>query len=59
VAESTLTAEVPKDVEYFATNANRTRYPEFRQKGLFVGPGVIEAGCKSVVGSRLKQSGMF
>jgi hypothetical protein len=26
---------------------------------LFVGSGVIEAGCKTVVGSRLKQSGMF
>jgi hypothetical protein len=35
------------------------RYPEFRQKGLFVDSGVIEAGCKSVIGSRLKRSGMF
>jgi hypothetical protein len=26
---------------------------------LFVGSGVIEAGCKTVIGSRLKQSGMF
>ena len=54
-----LTAEVLKEAEYFETNASRMRYPEFRQKGLFVGSGVIEAGCKSVVGSRLKQSGMF
>jgi hypothetical protein len=35
------------------------RYPAFRAKGLFVGSGVIEAGCKTVIGSRLKQSGMF
>lgn len=35
------------------------RYPEFRSKGLFVGSGVVEAGCKSVIGSRLKRSGMF
>jgi hypothetical protein len=35
------------------------RYPEFREKGFFVGSGVIEAGCKSIVGVRLKQSGMF
>ena len=35
------------------------RYPEFRQKGLLVGSGVIEARCKSVVGVRLKRSGMF
>jgi hypothetical protein len=54
-----LTAEVLKEAEYFTTNASRMRYPEFRQKGLFVGSGVMEAGCKSVVGTRLKRSGMF
>jgi hypothetical protein len=31
----------------------------FRKQGLFCGSGVIEAGCKTVIGSRLKQSGMF
>jgi hypothetical protein len=35
------------------------RYPKFRKQGLFVGSGVIEAGCKTVMGSRLKRSGMF
>lgn len=35
------------------------RYPEFRKNGFFVGSGVIEAGCKSIAGLRLKQSGMF
>jgi len=35
------------------------RYPKFRSQHLFVGTGVIEAGCKTVIGSRLKQSGMF
>ena len=34
------------------------RYPEFRAQGLCVGSGVVEAGCKSIVGSRLKRSGM-
>jgi hypothetical protein len=34
-------------------------YGEYRAKGYFIGSGVIEAGCKTVVGSRLKQSGMF
>ena len=34
------------------------RYKDFRKKRLFVGSGVIEAGCKTVVGQRLKQSGM-
>jgi hypothetical protein len=54
-----LAQEVLKEAEYFATNAERMRYPQFREKGLFVGSGVIEAGCKSVIGSRLKRSGMF
>jgi len=35
------------------------RYPKFRRQHWFVGSGVIEAGCKTVIGSRLKQSGMF
>ena len=35
------------------------RYPKFRRQHLFVGSGVIEAGCKTVIGSRFKQSGMF
>jgi hypothetical protein len=34
------------------------RYPEFRKQGFFVGSGVVEASCKTVIG-RLKQSGMF
>ena len=51
--------ELRKQTEYFQTNAERMRYPEFREQHLFVGSGVIEAGCKTVVGSRLKRSGMF
>jgi hypothetical protein len=35
------------------------RYPKFRRLHLFVGSGAIEAGCKTVIGKRLKQSGMF
>ena len=35
------------------------RYPHFRRQHLFVGSGVIEAGCKTVVAARLKRSGMF
>jgi hypothetical protein len=47
------------EADYFERNAERMRYPKFRRQHLFVGSGVIEAGCKTVVGSRLKQSGMF
>lgn len=47
------------EVDYFARNAERMRYPRFRRQHLFVGSGVIEAGCKTVVAARLKRSGMF
>ena len=47
------------DADYFERNAERMRYPSFREQGLFVGSGVVEAGCKSVIGARLKRSGMF
>lgn len=47
------------EADYFEKNAARMRYPAFRRQHLFVGSGVIEAGCKAVIGSRLKRSGMF
>jgi hypothetical protein len=47
------------EADYFENNAQRMRYPKFRRQHLFVGSGVIEAGCKTVIGTRLKQSGMF
>ncbi|HEY2383455.1 MAG TPA: ISKra4 family transposase [Terriglobia bacterium] len=47
------------EADYFEKNTERMRYPKFRRQHLFVGSGVIEAGCKTVIGSRLKQSGMF
>ena len=40
------------------TNAHRMRYQHFRDLGMFVGSGVVEAGCKSIIGQRLKLSGM-
>lgn len=59
VEDSKLAAKIRTEAEYFEKNADRMRYPEFRRQGLFVGSGVIEAGCKTLIGSRLKQSGMF
>lgn len=44
--------------DYFHRNAQRMRYAEFRKQGLFVGSGVMEAGCKTICGQRLKLSGM-
>ncbi|MGH8296612.1 MAG: ISKra4 family transposase [Steroidobacteraceae bacterium] len=50
--------EVERELGYFLNNAPRMRYHWFRRCGLFVGSGVVEASCKSVVGQRLKQAGM-
>ena len=47
-----------KGIDYFKKNKERMRYADFRRQGLFVGSGVLEAGCKTVIGQRLKQSGM-
>jgi hypothetical protein len=48
-----------KEVAYFRRNARSMDYPRYRAKGLFVGSGVIEAGCRTLIGQRLKRSGMF
>jgi len=56
---SELLEKVRTEADYFERNTERMRYPKFRRQHLFVGSGVSEAGCKTVIGSRLKQSGMF
>jgi len=45
--------------KYFEENAQQMRYKDFRDQGLFVGSGVVEAGCKTLIAKRLKNSGMF
>lgn len=50
--------EVRSAMDYFHRNAERMRYADFRKQGLFVGSGVVEAGCKIICGQRLKLSGM-
>ena len=47
-----------REINYFEKNKERMHYAEYRRQGLFVGSGVLEAGCRTVVGQRLKQSGM-
>lgn len=51
--------DAQREIAYFTTHSERTRYGHFRQQGYFIGSGVVEAGCKTVIGRRLKQSGMF
>ena len=47
-----------QEIGYFENNKHRMRYDQYRRECLFVGSGVIEAGCRSVIGQRLKLSGM-
>lgn len=50
---------VEEALGYFGRNIARMQYGTFRQAGYFIGSGVVEAGCKTVIGGRCKQSGMF
>lgn len=50
---------VEKALGYFVNNVSRMQYGTFRHQGFFIGSGVVEAGCKTVIGARCKQSGMF
>ena len=58
-AEEKKKEDILKAIRYFTKNRKRMRYASFREKGYFVGSGVVEAGCKTVIGKRAKQSGMF
>ncbi len=52
-------AAVEEALGYFVRNVQRMQYGTFRAKGYFIGSGVVEAGCKTLIGGRCKQSGMF
>ena len=52
-------AEVETALGYFVNNVSRMQYGTFRAKKYFIGSGVIEAGCRTIIGKRCKQSGMF
>jgi hypothetical protein len=48
-----------KQIAYFEHHQDKMRYKTYRAAGLFYGSGVVEGGCRSVIGQRLKESGMF
>jgi hypothetical protein len=50
--------EARECAEYIRNNRDRMKYPEFHEQGLCTATGVVEAGCKVVVGTRLKRAGM-
>jgi hypothetical protein len=52
-------AAVQDAITYYTNNEKRMRYPDYRAKGLQIGSGSIESGCKHVIAARLKQAGMI
>ena len=48
-----------EQIDFLNGHKIRMKYGTYRRKGWFIGSGVVEAGCKTVIGKRLKQSGMF
>lgn len=47
-----------QEVQYLKNNLHRTNYPDYLANGWQIGSGPVEAACKTVVGQRLKCSGM-
>ena len=54
-----LAEKLRTEATYFEGHTERMRYAEYRRQDLFIGSGVIEAGCRSVIAGRLKRWGMF
>jgi len=50
--------EIDKQLRYFKENKEKMRYGLFRAAGLFIGSGVVESACKTIVENRLNGSGM-
>ncbi len=49
---------VGRVIKYFRRNLALMDYAGFRARGLPIGSGPVEAACKTVVGARIKRSGM-
>ena len=47
-----------RTITYFTNNRDRMDYPRYRELGLPIGSGRVEGLCKTLVGSRCKDSGM-
>ena len=48
-----------RELKYFRSHRHNMQYWKWREEGLPVGSGVVEAACKSLVSQRLKLSGMM
>jgi len=46
-------------ITYYTTHRARMDYATYRERGLQVGSGTVESGCKQLVSARLKLAGMI
>ena len=58
MAHASRSEQARKNIDYFRRNRHRMQYTTFQNNALCVSSGVAEAGCKDVIGARLKRSGM-
>ncbi len=50
--------EIDSLIKYLTDNLSRLDYPGYIERGYDIGSGPVEAACKTVIGRRLKGSGM-
>ncbi len=50
---------VEETLTYYSNQQQRMRYDDYRARGMQIGSGTIESGCKHVLAARLKQAGMI
>lgn len=50
--------ELTKELGYFRANVTKMDYATYRADGIPISSGPVEAACKTIVGHRLKRSGM-
>jgi len=56
--QTAASPEAAECADYIRNNRHRMRYPDFHKQGLCTATGVVEAGCKVAIGTRLKRTGM-
>ncbi len=58
-AQRAVGGAVEEAITYYTNHQARMDYPSYRARGLQIGSGSIESGCKQVLAARLKQAGMI
>lgn len=53
-----LNRQIQNCIDYFCRNTHRMRYAKFHKQRICTSSGVVEAGCKLAVATRLKRPGM-